>query len=193
MALGGLRFGLALRSGKSWPGTVPVGAGGYHRRPLAKRRWEGQIVGRRALQVVLAVLATVAVASGLAGMLLGPAALPGARAVDATVDSEYRFVNAFWFGAGVLVWWAVPRVDRASVLLRLTLGAAFLGGLARLLAAAASGWPHPVLLGVLVVELLVVPCVVLWQGRVARAAAEASATIHAQVGTSDERDSEGCP
>jgi Domain of unknown function (DUF4345) len=134
--------------------------------------WECQIVGRRVLQVVLAVLATVAVASGLAGMLLGPAVLPGAHAVDATVDSEYRFVNAFWFGAGVLVWWAVPRVERATVVLRLTLGAAFLGGLARLLAAAASGWPHPVFLGVLAVELIVVPCVLLWQSRVAKAASD---------------------
>lgn len=159
--------------------------------PLSKRRWEGQIVGRRALQVVLAVLATVAVASGLAGMLLDPAVLPGAQAVDATVDSEYRFVNAFWFGAGVLVWWAVLRVERATVVLRLTLGAAFLGGLARLLAAAASGWPHPVFLGVLAVELLVVPCMLLWQSRVAAAAA--TVTIHAQVRVSDERDMEGCP
>jgi hypothetical protein len=128
------------------------------------------LVSRRGLQIVLAVLATVAVASGLFGMLAGPTALPGAGPVDATVDSEYRFSNAFWFAAGVVVWWAVPRVHRATTVLRIILGAVFLGGIARLLAAAASGWPHPVFLGALGVELVLVPLVLLWQSKVADAA-----------------------
>lgn len=134
------------------------------------------MVSRRGLQVVLAVLATVAVASGLYGMLAGPTALPGAGPVDATVDSEYRFVNAFWFAAGVVVWWAVPRVHRATTVLRATLGTVILGGLARLLAVAVSGWPHPVFLGALGVELVVVPAVLLWQARVADAARRAMPT-----------------
>jgi hypothetical protein len=133
-------------------------------------------VSRRALQIVLAILASVAVASGLYGMLAGPTALPGGGPVDATVDSEYRFVNSYWFAAGVLVWWAVPRVHYATALLRVTLGTAFLGGLARLLAAAVSGWPHPVFLGALGVELVVVPTVLLWQTRVANAARCAATT-----------------
>jgi hypothetical protein len=129
-------------------------------------------MSRRGLQIVLAVLATVALASGLLGMLAGPTALPGGGPVTATVDSEYRFSNAFWFMAGAVVWWAVPRVERATAVLRVTLGAAFLGGLARLLAAAASGWPHPVFLGTLAIELVLVPAVLLWQAKVARAAPE---------------------
>jgi hypothetical protein len=129
------------------------------------------MVSRRGLQVVLAVLGMVAVASGLYGMLAGPAALPGAGPVDATVDSEYRFTNAFWFTAGLAVWWSVTRIDRATMVLRVTLGAAFLGGLARLLAVAVSGWPHPVFLGALGVELVLVPVLVLWQAKVASVAA----------------------
>ncbi|MFC6021568.1 DUF4345 domain-containing protein [Plantactinospora solaniradicis] len=127
-------------------------------------------MNRRGLQVVLGLLATVAVASGLSGMLAGPAALPGAGPVDATVDSGFRYASTFWFAAGVLAWWAVPRVERASTVLRLTLGVVILGGFARLLAVLASGWPHPVYLGTLVVELVVVPLVLLWQAGVARAA-----------------------
>jgi hypothetical protein len=57
------------------------------------------------------------------------------------------------------------------MVLRVTLGAAFLGGLARLLAVAASGWPHPVFLGALGVELVLIPVLVLWQAKVARVAA----------------------
>src|SRR5688500_4144118 len=93
-----------------------------------------RIVSRRWLQIVLAVLAAVAVLSGLAGILLGPAALPSGEAVNATVDSEYRFTNAFWLMAGVTVLWALPRVETATTVLRLVLGAVFLGGLARLVA-----------------------------------------------------------
>src|SRR3977135_3218068 len=72
------------------PSDLPVGW-----RVCAGRRQLGRyvpaMVSRRGLQVVLAVLGMVAVASGLYGMLAGPAALPGAGPVDATVDSEYRF------------------------------------------------------------------------------------------------------
>lgn len=127
-------------------------------------------MSRRGLQVVLALLATIAVTSGLSGMIAGPTVLPAAGPVDATVDSEFRFVNAFWLVAGALVWWAVPRVERATTVLRMTLGGAFLGGLARLLAVAASGWPHPVFVGALGVELILVPLVLWWQTRVVRAA-----------------------
>ncbi|MET8354170.1 MULTISPECIES: DUF4345 domain-containing protein [unclassified Micromonospora] len=127
-------------------------------------------MSKRSLQVVLAILASVAVASGLYGMLAGPTALPGSGPVDATVDSEYRFTNAFWLVAGVVVWWAIPTVQHATAVLRVALGAAFLGGLARLLAAAVSGWPHPIFLGALGVELVVVPTVLLWQARVSNAA-----------------------
>ncbi|GIG93283.1 DUF4345 domain-containing protein [Plantactinospora endophytica] len=124
--------------------------------------------------MVLGLLATVAVASGLAGMLVGPAALPGAGPVDATVDSGFRYANAFWFAAGAVAWWAVPRVERATAPLRLVLGAVILGGIARLLAALASGWPHPVYLGALAVELVLVPLVLVWQAEVAQAARRAA-------------------
>jgi hypothetical protein len=121
---------------------------------------------RRALQICLGVLAAVPLASGLWGMIAGPAGLPGGGHTSASVDSEYRFTNAFWFVAGCVVCWAIPQVERATAVLRVVLGAAFVGGLARLLAMIASGAPHPVFLGALVIELVVVPFVLVWQSRV---------------------------
>ena len=85
-----------------------------------------------------------------------------------------RFLLVVLSGAvltGLAVWWSVTRIDRATMVLRVTLGAAFLGGLARLLAVAVSGWPHPVFLGALGVELVLVPVLVLWQAKVASVAA----------------------
>jgi hypothetical protein len=111
------------------------------------------------------VLATVAVASGLSGMLAGPAVLPGGGPVNPTIDSEYRFTNAFWFAAGLIVWWAVPRIDKTATVLRVTLGAVFLGGLARLIAVAASGWPHPIFRAAMVIELILIPALLWWQTR----------------------------
>jgi hypothetical protein len=123
---------------------------------------------RRALQVCLGVVAAVPVASGLWGMIAGPAGLPGGQHTTATVDSEYRFTNAFWFAAGLVVCWAIPQVERATVVLRVVLGTAFAGGLARLLAILAGGTPHPVFLGALVIELIGVPLLLVWQSGVTR-------------------------
>ncbi|GLY79030.1 hypothetical protein Airi01_072970 [Actinoallomurus iriomotensis] len=131
-------------------------------------------MGRRGLQLLLGVLATVAVASGLFGMIFGPEFLPDGGHVSATIDSEYRFVNAFWFTAGAVVMWSLPRVERATAVLRLTLGAAFLGGVARLWAAAASGWPNPVFVAALGIELLLVPVTLCWQARVTTASGASS-------------------
>lgn len=126
-------------------------------------------MGRRGLQLLLGVLATVAVVSGLYGMIFGPEFLPDGGHVSATVDSEYRFVNAFWFTAGAAVLWSLPRVEEATAVLRLTLGAAFLGGVSQLLAAAASGWPNPVFVVALGIELLLVPATLFWQARLTTA------------------------
>lgn len=62
--------------------------------------------------VVIAVLGGAAVLSGLLGITAGPAAFPGDAAANATVDSRYRFANAFWLAAGLLVWWSVRRPER---------------------------------------------------------------------------------
>ena len=42
---------------------------------------------------------------------------------------------------------------------------AVLGAVPRLVSVAVSGWPHPVFIGALVLELLVVPLVIWWHVR----------------------------
>lgn len=124
--------------------------------------------GRRPLQVVLGALACIPLASGLAGMLVGPSALPGDTGeVGASLDSEYRFTNAYWLALAPVVWSTLPRVERSTTVLRAALGTTFVGGLARLHAWRSSGVPHPALVAALGLELVGAPLLLAWQRRVA--------------------------
>ncbi|MFC8796704.1 DUF4345 domain-containing protein [Promicromonospora sp. NPDC057138] len=122
-------------------------------------------MGRRTLLVVIAVLGAVPVLSGLLGIVGGPAALPGGEAVNATVDGEYRFVNAFWLAAGLLIWWSLRRPEERAAVTLVILAIASLGGIPRLVSVVVTGWPHPVFIGALVLELFVVPLVIWWHVR----------------------------
>jgi hypothetical protein len=128
--------------------------------------------GRRELQATLATLALIPFGYGLAGMLVGPRNLPGNHIeVDASFDSEYRFVHAFWFATAPVIWSNLPRVEEDPVGLSAALGTVMLGGLARLMSWHQSGRPRPIFVGGIGLELLVVPGLWIWKGRVVRATA----------------------
>lgn len=121
---------------------------------------------QRALMIVLAVLGAVAVGSGLYAIILGPAFIPGGSPTSPTVDSEYRFVNVFWLAAGAAVWWSLFRLRERKTVTRTMLVLAFVGGLARLVSVFAVGWPSPVFIGSMVLELVIVPLVIWWHAHV---------------------------
>ena len=96
--------------------------------------------GRRGLQIVLGTLSLIPFASGAAGVLVGPRALPGVDGpVPTDLDSEYRYVHAMWFTAAPILWWALPRIEREAAALQAVSAAVFLGGVARLVSWRASG------------------------------------------------------
>jgi hypothetical protein len=131
--------------------------------------------GRRGLQVTLGVLSAIPFLSGLAGMLVGPKTLPGDTSqLGATADSEYRFVNAFWFATAPVIWSAIPQVEQRTGLLQRLTAVIFVGGLARLVSWRTTGRPHAVFIAATVLELVGLPAVMAWQSRIARLASGAS-------------------
>jgi hypothetical protein len=136
--------------------------------------------GKRPLQCVMGLLATVPIGSGLIGVVNGISALPPTNPEYGGLDSQFRLTSAVWLSVGLLVCYMIPRIEKHAVLCRFLAVAVFFGGVGRFVSALAVGWtampliagaPTRVALPVaLVLELLCVPMLALWQWRVARAA-----------------------
>ena len=118
---------------------------------------------RRWLQVVLAVLGTIPIVTGVMAIAGGPAGMLDGQSTTSTVDNEVRFLAVYWLAFGCVVWWLVPRVERATTAYRAVLAVMFASGCARALSAALTGWPHPVIRAALFVELLAPPILLWWQ------------------------------
>lgn len=126
---------------------------------------------RRLLQYAVAILALIPVSAGLAGVLLGPSFLSAEAQWPADLDSHLRFLSGVFLGVGFAYWTCVPQIEKKTVRFRLLAAFTFCGGLARLLSLLIAGAPSIGHVLGLFMELAVVPALVLWQARVARAAA----------------------
>jgi hypothetical protein len=123
------------------------------------------------LQVTLGALSPIPAASGITGMLVGPSTIPQDDSkVETSLDSEYRFTNAFWFATAPIIWSTLPKIEQRSTVLRATLGTVFVGGIARVLSWQRNGTQRGVR-GVDRVGLVGMPIILAWHNRV-RALAE---------------------
>ena len=122
---------------------------------------------KRALQAVVAVLATTPVVTGLAGVVLGPDFHGHDPPWPADLDSHFRFLSGIFLAVGLFWWSCVPGIERKTGRFRLLAAHTFVGGLARLLSFAVAGAPSAGHLIGLGVELILVPPLTLWQARLA--------------------------
>ena|SRR5688572_23611137 len=122
---------------------------------------------KRSLQVVVALLSLLPLTFGVLGILFGAERFLPGTVVPANLDSQFRFLSAWYVGLAVIAWWMIPRIEDHTILFRIVCVSVFLGGLARLLAWSSVGSPDARFLAVLSAELLF-PLLIPWQARVAQ-------------------------
>jgi hypothetical protein len=127
--------------------------------------------GKTALQIVVAVLAATPVLVGIEGVLSGPEFLHVTAPWPVDLDSHFRFLSGFFLAIGVAWYSCIPGIEAKTERFRLLAACTFTGGLARLASLFLAGAPSPGHIAGLCVELLAVPVLVWWQGRVANKAA----------------------
>jgi len=98
---------------------------------------------------------------------LGPRAIPGAVAVNTTMDSEDRFYAIFFLAYGAALLWCSADVERKTGMVLFLSAVFFVGGLTRLLSMAIVGPPNPFFLVMTALELLVPVVIVGVQRRIA--------------------------
>jgi hypothetical protein len=124
---------------------------------------------KRLLQLATALACLVPLGMGAASVLRGAAILKGvAEPIPIDLDSHFRYLSGLLLGIGLAFLACVPRIERHRAVFLTLGGVIVVGGLARLLSLAEAGVPGDGHRFGLVMELLVVPLIVLWQGRVAR-------------------------
>ena len=84
------------------------------------------------------------------------------------LDSHGRYLSGLLLGIGLAFWACVPRIEACGREARLLAAIVVVGGLARLGAVMAMGWPGRGMQAALVMELLVTPGLALWRERVER-------------------------
>jgi hypothetical protein len=110
---------------------------------------------KRVTEIWLIAFGLICAGIGLAHLLFGTSTIIGGGSVNATIDSDMRFYALLFAAYGlVFVWCAVDIADRGRV--ANILGALFFaGGLARLLAWAATGQPNWFYVVMIPVELII--------------------------------------
>ncbi|MGH8529388.1 MAG: DUF4345 domain-containing protein [Nevskiales bacterium] len=123
---------------------------------------------RRTLQIFLGLFGVTAVCIALLHIVLGPAAIPGAIPVNATMDSEDRFYATLFMAYGVALLWCIRDIERKSRVVYFLALTFFVGGLARLVSMAAVGLPNTFFIAMTVLELIIPVFMVFMQSRIAR-------------------------
>ena len=110
---------------------------------------------RRVLQGWLLLLGVVCAGIGVAHLFFGTASIIGAGSVDATVDSDMRFFSVLFAAYGLAWAWCARDVERNANMINALGAVFFVGGVARLIAWAATGEPNWFYVLMIPVELVI--------------------------------------
>jgi hypothetical protein len=123
---------------------------------------------KRLLQIAVAIAALVPLSMGTLSIVEGPAILKGVDApAPIDLDSHFRYLSGLLLGIGLAFLACIPGIERRTSLFRALSLIVIVGGTARLVSLIVAGVPGEGHQFGLAMELVVVPLIMLWQGRVA--------------------------
>lgn len=123
---------------------------------------------RRAFKIIVVAASIVPIAAGAAGVLAGPRMLHGVGTASADLESHFRYLSGLLLGIGLAFVASVIDLDRRGGLYRGLSLIVIIGGLGRLLGAIERGTPTGANRLAFVMELVVVPLLLIWFGRIER-------------------------
>ena len=126
---------------------------------------------RRALQIVLGLLAVIPAFFALSGFVFGAAPL-GGEGVAAALDNQLRYLSGVYLLVAFLAIRIIPRIEKEGTTLTLIVAALFIGALGRLISIQTVGPANPEQVFGLVLELGS-PVLIFWQRAVAKQAGAA--------------------
>jgi hypothetical protein len=98
----------------------------------------------------------------LGHILVGPAIIPGAVPVNATMDSEDRFYATLFLGFGAALIWCSRDLRNRKALFGGLLTTFFCSGISRIISAIAVGWPNDLFIFLGALELGLPPLLWCW-------------------------------
>jgi len=129
----------------------------------------------QSFSLVIRILSPIPVLVGLSHLILGLGAdlllgaqLPEDVISDPVLDSQNRFYGVVFMGFGALLFVCSSDVVKYATVLRITLGFVLLGGVARVISIVLFGLPTPLVSGLILVELIGVPLLLIWHAKVLR-------------------------
>ena len=126
---------------------------------------------RKALQIVLGVLAVVPAFYALTGLVLGAGGF-GAGDAAAGADNQIRYLSGVYLLVPLLLLRIIPRIEKEGAMLAIVVTVLFIGGVGRLVSLLTVGTPLDTQVVNMVLEMGA-PVLLLWQRAVAKAAGEA--------------------
>lgn len=128
-------------------------------------------MNKRILQTILALIALVAIVTGMWSIISGVADKSNEISINTNnsahiiFDSNYRYYSGLWLGVGFALLWIIPTIEKQKSAFRLISCIIFIGGIGRIVSMLTLAPPHPLFIFFTVIELLF-PLLILMQNRI---------------------------
>ncbi len=124
---------------------------------------------KRGLQIVLGIVSLIPLTFAVLGVFGGASYFMPDGGYPAALDNQLRYLSAIYLLVSILLWYAIPNIERHGRLLSFVCLAIFLGGLSRLFSHSTVGPGLEAQFAGMILELGS-PLLLLWQRVVARKA-----------------------